>query len=686
MLLKESESTTLLRIVASFSYLCRTIQDLFTSFDTESWPEKLKLNVQILSIEEQGLANMLLTLGQHHLFSKWEEPGKSDEHKHEFFRQVKELHDSYKVPGGLAAYIANAKVLLESAKNGENPLAGWTPEVPTGVSLEPLTNEYRAYEEKGLHEIGTCGFVLVAGGMGERLGYSGIKVELPIETTTGTSYLKHYCGQILAMQRKYAKPGMKLPLAIMVSEDTCKKTVALLEAEHYFGLEKSQVTIMEQGKVPALINNFAEIAASGPYIIDSKPHGHGDVHSLMLSTGTAAKWQSSGVKWCVFFQDTNGLAFTTLPAMIGVSLSLELDVNSLAIPRYAKQAIGAVAKLVHTDGRQMTVNVEYNQLDPMLRATVSPEGDVNDKSTGLSIYPGNINQLLFRLDPYLATLVSTHGAISEFVNPKYSDSTKTSFKKPTRLECMMQDYPKLLGPEAKVGFTLAPSWICYSPCKNNPEDAAASAAAGVPAGSAYQAESDMYAIYAVLLRKLGATVPPAAPRSFLGIFACPGPCITISPTTAVFVSDIQRMFPNPCAVQISARSTLRVEGDVVIRSLKLDGAVRFIATEGTHMSVRAGGESSSVIRNAGYVYQEHGINQSKHLSEAIKMRGYEIRLKEEKAVTCPPRKAHQSSADIDRYVFAGGTAVVHESDYVGPEDEVASESKTSCFNPLCVTM
>jgi hypothetical protein len=44
---------------------------------------------------------------------------------------------------------------------------------------------------------------------------------------------------------------------------------------------------------------------------------------------------------------------------------------------------------------------------------------------------------------------------------------------------MMQDYPKLLSPSAKVGFTTSPAWICYSPCKNNPTDAAASAAAGI---------------------------------------------------------------------------------------------------------------------------------------------------------------------------------------------------------------
>jgi hypothetical protein len=29
---------------------------------------------------------------------------------------------------------------------------------------------------------------------------------------------------------------------------------------------------------------------------------------------------------------------------------------------------------VHTDGREMTINVEYNQLDPLLRDTVSKAG------------------------------------------------------------------------------------------------------------------------------------------------------------------------------------------------------------------------------------------------------------------------------------------------------------------------
>lgn len=82
--------------------------------------------------------------------------------------------------------------------------------------------------------------------------------------------------------------------------------------------------------------------------------------------------------------------------------------------------------------------MEYNQLDPLLRSSGFPEGDVNDPNTGFSPFPGNINQLLFALRPYVEVLERTKGAMPEFVNPKYKDSTKTDFKSPTRLECMMQ--------------------------------------------------------------------------------------------------------------------------------------------------------------------------------------------------------------------------------------------------------
>jgi len=70
-------------------------------------------------------------------------------------------------------------------------------------------------------------------------------------------------------------------------------------------------------------------------------------------------------------------------------------------------------------------------------------GDEADES-GFSPYPGNVNTLVLQLVPYAAALAATGGSMPEFVNPKYKDASKRSFKKPTRLECMMQELPKLL--------------------------------------------------------------------------------------------------------------------------------------------------------------------------------------------------------------------------------------------------
>ena len=100
--------------------------------------------------------------------------------------------------------------------------------------------------------------------------------------------------------------------------------------------------------------------------------------------------ESSGLRWVLFFQDTNGLLFKAIPASLGVSVSKDFHVNSLVVPRKAKEAIGGISQLTHEDGRRMVINVEYNQLDPLLRATGHVDGDVNDK-TGYSPFPGNIN-------------------------------------------------------------------------------------------------------------------------------------------------------------------------------------------------------------------------------------------------------------------------------------------------------
>lgn len=183
----------------------------------------------------------LVQLGQAHLFSGWTTDTPVEDQRR-FFEQVEKLDASY--PGGLPSYVENARKLLAESKAGYNPLEGWTPSVPTGASMKFGSDDFLAHEKRGIAELDGCSFVLVAGGLGERLGFSGIKVALPWQTTSGQTYLELYIRSILALQQEAAaSTGKKvqLPLAIMVSDDTASRTEALLKENSFFGMAPTQV-------------------------------------------------------------------------------------------------------------------------------------------------------------------------------------------------------------------------------------------------------------------------------------------------------------------------------------------------------------------------------------------------------------------------------------------------------------
>ena len=95
----------------------------------------------------------------------------------ELAAQLVKLDKAYE-DGGLKGYIAKAKSLLEDSKNGVNPLDGWKPSVPKGEKFELGTDKFDSTEKEGIKYLGKVGFVLVAGGLGERLGYGGAKVSV----------------------------------------------------------------------------------------------------------------------------------------------------------------------------------------------------------------------------------------------------------------------------------------------------------------------------------------------------------------------------------------------------------------------------------------------------------------------------------------------------------------------------
>ena len=104
------------------------------------------------------------------------------------------------------------------------------------------------------------------------------------------------------------------------------RTEQLLVFRNYFGLHRSQVTLLVLG------NEHEENNATRyPNIVKEKVYLQ-EVHEVLHSSLTARKWLRMGVKWLYFFPELNGLSLVALPALIGTSIDRQLLVNALASP------------------------------------------------------------------------------------------------------------------------------------------------------------------------------------------------------------------------------------------------------------------------------------------------------------------------------------------------------------------
>jgi UDP-sugar pyrophosphorylase len=562
-----------------------------------------------LSEQQQELINELAENGQAHLFAGWDETGTNDDEKQAFLESLEKINGNY--PGGLVGYIHNARKLLAESKAGANPFEGLTPEQPEKVDLTSFSADFEKYEAIGADYFDKVGVVLVAGGLGERLGYNGIKIDIAVEVLEETTYLKHYADNLLAMQARSASKR-PVPFIIMVSQDTGPKTIQSLEANNYFGLQKDQVYILQQELVPAIADNDGALALEEKYKLILKPHGHGDIHMLLHTSGAAKKLKDEGIEYFMFIQDTNGPSFNTLPAAVGVSVENGYDFNSLAIRRRAGEAVGGLAKLVG-EGKEFTLNVEYNQLDPLLRATINPEGDVADE-TGFSPFPGNCNTLVIKTESYVKILEASQGIIAEFVNPKYTDETKTAFKKPTRLETMMQDLPKLFGETEHVGVTIFDRMWSFSPNKNNVADAAVKVAADGPADASATAENDFYAAGRARLEVAGMKVEEGEEIQILGVPFTMGPKVILRPSFAMTLAEGRSKISGG---SISGEATLIIDGaDITLDNVELSGKTGLVvkACEGAKVTVKG------KFENNGFELVELGADAD--VPEYLKIRGY----------------------------------------------------------------
>lgn len=585
-------------------------------------PDCLSSKIAASALEEDQVAllAMLCDRGQQHLFEGWDGAGVKDDRKLAFLATLAQVDRDY--PGGLGGYLGTARRLMEQSTEESTPDDGVQLDSPDLVDLTLHDAVYDGMEQRGLGHLGSIAFVLVAGGLGERLGYEGIKIEVPIELTARTSYLRRYCEMIKAMENRANRESggdhVTIPFFIMTSGGTCARTVAALEANGYFGLDRTQVEVREQHLVPSISTRDAHLVLDDPYTLQLKPNGHGDVHAQLHQHGFAKAARTMAKSHLVFIQDTNAQIVDLVLPALGASLAKDYDFNFVCVPRVAAEPLGAVVKIRDRSGER-TAAIEYNVLDGFLQK-LEGTGDRAAKN-GLSPYPGSINLLVVKLDSYLDVLHDTGGAVAEFINPKYADDTRTAFARPTRVETLMQDLAGSYGTGARIGATLFERDWALAALKNKLETAMALAAGNQPSYSAATAESGFYANGRIKLAAAGAKIEEPEQIELHGIPFARGARVVLSPSFALTLKEAASKLRR---VYLSRDAGLVIDGEeVCLEDVRLDGAGSLVvrACPGARVTVRGLtlGEPDNPIRElTPEEFRDPG------LSPILQMRGYRI--------------------------------------------------------------
>ena len=528
----------------------------------------------------KNVIDLLKEVGQFKIVEKLKEVSKEEQEA--FVNQINELDKACR--GGLKDYINKAKVLLSKSEQKKNSFHDYKIEVPNDIIHVTVGNEeFYELEKLGFNELKTSVFVLVAGGLGERLGYKGIKIGLVTELLTLRTYIELFIESILAYENRVRKKEKVsddwfIPFCIMTSGDTHDGTVNLLKKNLNFGMKENQIILIKQNKIPAILDNECHLSLQkDKFLLQTKPHGHGDIHYLLYQSGLAKKWVDEGRKYMIQFMDTNALAFNCVLSTIGVSVKYNYDINSTFVTRRAQEKIGALCKLTDKNGNISYENIEYNQLDSLLKEKYNGIGDIPNEK-GFCDFPGNLNVLIFRLESYINILHKTKGLVPEFVNPKYIDGTRKKFKAPTRLETLMQDVPKLVNDGETVGNTYFDRWFCFSACKNNIHDACERLRKKESGESAFTVEREIFKYNEIILKDvLGKLIViQTEQENKVMIEDCSiafGPKIVIYPSFAASVTELRdKLNHMKGKIKMTNNSTLILKNDVTIsESIDLDG-------------------------------------------------------------------------------------------------------------------
>ncbi|MDD6492689.1 MAG: UDPGP type 1 family protein [Firmicutes bacterium] len=314
---------------------------------------------------EQALQK-LTEAGQEHVLSYYEEL--TEGQKEMLLAQIEATDFS------ILSSLENRKE--ENVKGKITPLAA--------MQLSEIKTRETEFRTIGMEAIrqGKVGAVLLAGGMGTRLGSDNPKGMYNIGVNKEVYIFQRLIENLMDVVQL---TDTWIPLYVMTSDKNHEATVSFLKEHDYFGYKSDYVTFFMQEMAPASDYN-GKVYMEEKWKISTSPNGNGGWYSSMHKWGVAQKAMADGVEWLNVFSVDNVLQRIADPCFVGAVIANNCAAGTKVVRKCSPdEKVGVVCL---EDGKPSII--EYYELTDELMNAKDENGDP-------AYYFGVILNYLFRV-------------------------------------------------------------------------------------------------------------------------------------------------------------------------------------------------------------------------------------------------------------------------------------------------
>lgn len=262
------------------------------------------------------------------------------------------------------------------------------------MQLEEIEENREEFTAVGLEAIkaGKVGAVLLAGGMGTRLGSDNPKGMYNVGLTRELYIFECLVNNMLDVVRQ---ADSWYHLFIMTSDKNHEATVSFLKEHEYFGYKAEYVHFFMQ-EMAAATDYEGKIYLEEKGKLSTSPNGNGGWFISMKNAGLLELVQKEGIEWLNVFAVDNVLQRIADPCFVGATIRRDCAVGAKVVRKNAPDE--KVGVMCLEDGRPSIV--EYYELTEELMNAKDENGDP-------AYYFGVILNYLFRV-PDLIEILEKH--------------------------------------------------------------------------------------------------------------------------------------------------------------------------------------------------------------------------------------------------------------------------------------